>query len=173
LLEGGKFRKSAAMANELKRLQKAAERDLYWFEKLLDEREKHRIELRKIDNDAKELERRNVSEHFHQLNENALRTIEERGHFVSREAYDPFAKQVLETLSAIAAGKRGAQDSIGWIVGAIGLIATIVIAYSTFGSAKSKTGIDDLIESIRKQPQIIVSPASTPPPVLVPGAKQP
>lgn len=66
-----------------------------------DERDKHWHELRKVDQKAIVVAQKNNQQHFKQLNENAERTIEERGHFVSIEAFKPFEENVIKQLTDI------------------------------------------------------------------------
>lgn len=64
--------------------------------------------------------------HFEQLNRNAERTIEERGHFVTHEANDPFMKQVLEYMAGGAGNRKGVQEVIGYVLAAAATIIAII-----------------------------------------------
>lgn len=90
-------------------------------EKLYDEREIHLREMLGL------VAKFNDS-HFAQLNENAKRTIEERGHFVSNEAFGPFKDAVLEQLAAQAGGTKGVDRFVGWAVAAASITVAIVVA---------------------------------------------
>lgn len=64
--------------------------------------------------------------HFHQLNENAKQTIEERGHFVSREMFDPFRDQVLQYMHAERGKQKGSSNVVAWVVSAAGVLFGLI-----------------------------------------------
>jgi len=89
-------------------------------------REQHRQDIRAADQEALRLSLENHKEHFERLNENAARTIEERGHFVSHDTFDPFRESVQEQL-AIARGRSGGVSmSAGVLVGGLAALTTVI-----------------------------------------------
>lgn len=100
--------------------------EVHW--ELDREREQHQRELA-------ETERRYNSAHFHVLNENAKRTVEERGHFVSKDEFDPFRDAVLE-YQARRSGTREGGDRLlsttiavaGFLFGLTGIIIAVILA---------------------------------------------
>jgi hypothetical protein len=95
-----------------KRLHKATEREL--------RREiEHLRELHALQASMNEI-------HFGQLNENASRTIEERGHFVSVEAYEPW-REIVQKYMARSAGKdAGSATAIHWVVTGVSVLVGLV-----------------------------------------------
>jgi hypothetical protein len=85
----------------------------------------HLRELREADQKALDLVAKNNALHFETLNENAKRTIEERSHFVSREAFDPFEKAVLTFINESRGKGQGLNAGWGYLVAAIGLALAI------------------------------------------------
>lgn len=87
----------------------------------------HFAEIQKLERELREAKEKYDDSHFAQLNENAKRTIEERGHFVSIEAYNPFQRQVLDALSNGLGQKAGAREVIAYITGVGGLLLALVV----------------------------------------------
>lgn len=90
------------------------------------ERERHWRELREADVRYQALQQLSNDAHFAQLNENAKRTIEERGHFLSVEAFEPFRDTVTKQLAAAVGQSRGLAQLVGWLFGAVGLTIAAV-----------------------------------------------
>jgi hypothetical protein len=91
----------------------------------------HFSELRKADERAITLAQTNNQQHFEQLNENAKRTIEERGHFVSNEAFEPFRDSVTKQIAAQTGSTTGTDKTVSYVISGIGIlfgIAGIAIA---------------------------------------------
>jgi len=86
---------------------------------LMDERYEHQKELRLADQKAIDIALQRTNEHFEQLNENAKRTIEERGHFVSIEAFDPFRDRVNQQLDTQEGQAKGSQLTKGNVYASI------------------------------------------------------
>jgi hypothetical protein len=95
----------------------------------VDLKDKHIRELRDADKIALDLLAKNNALHFEQLNENAKRTIEERSHFVSREAFDPFERLVLKYIDENQGKVSGRSKDWGTIVS----VATFLMALIYFG----------------------------------------
>jgi hypothetical protein len=100
--------------------------------KLADERELHRREIDSLNKRYESLLKESNEVHFEQLNENAKRTIEERGHFPSNEAYEPFRELVMKFIASHEGVSSGIDKSIALfikantiILGLIGLGLTI------------------------------------------------
>jgi diketogulonate reductase-like aldo/keto reductase len=64
--------------------------------------------------------------HFAQLNENAKRTIEERSHFVSGEAYEPFRDIVLKYMASESGKQSGSATAIHWVVTGVSVLVGLV-----------------------------------------------
>jgi len=101
-------------------------------QKLADERELHKREIDVLNKRYEDLLKETNEIHFGQLNENAKRTIEERGHFPSNEAYEPFRDYVMKYITAHEGISSGVDKSINLfikantvILGLIGLGLTI------------------------------------------------
>ena len=93
----------------------------------------HLRELREADQKALDLVAKNNAQHFEHLNENAKRTIEERSHFVSMEAFTPFKEAVNKSLSE--RDGKGFGLSQGWaiLIGAVGLLCGVVSVFYELG----------------------------------------
>ena len=100
--------------------------DIDSLKALLDERDKYWRELRDADQRALALALQRTDDHFSQLNENARRTIEERSHFVSVDAYEPFREQVIKQLTLQLGQTQGSDITIGKIYAAIGVVGAIL-----------------------------------------------
>ena len=86
----------------------------------------HLLDMRRMDSELRLAKEKYDDTHFAQLNENAKRTIEERGHFVSIEAFQPFQRQVLDALASGIGQKAGAREVLGYLLGASGVIIAAV-----------------------------------------------
>lgn len=95
-------------------------------QRLADEREQHRAQLREADMQLATERDKAYGIHFRQLNENAARTIEERGHFVSVESFDPFQKQVLAFMAREGGITRGSDRAIAWAIAGMSTLIAIV-----------------------------------------------
>lgn len=105
----------------------------------IDELREHIANLRAADKEMEALrdthikelmamQRDSNGEHFHRLNENMARTIEERSHFLTKEVFDPFRETVLAAL-AIRQGKEAQGQRVTTVaIGAIAIAVTIIIA---------------------------------------------
>lgn len=101
-------------------------------EKLADLRETYLLRLREADQRYMELYEKFTDHHFAQLNENAKRTIEERGHFVSVDTFDPWREEVTRTLAAMGGSTKGSDKMVAWAIAALGIaigVAGVVIAF--------------------------------------------
>jgi hypothetical protein len=85
---------------------------------LAEMRDRHLAEMRALEQKYNEV-------HFLQLNENAKRTIEERGHFVSVEAYAPFRDQILKFINATGGQERGSDRTIAYLVTAVSVLVAL------------------------------------------------
>jgi len=85
-------------------------------EKLADERELHKREIDSLNKRYELLLKETNEIHFKQLNENAQRTIEERGHFPSNEMFEPFRDQVMKFISTHEGSSSGVSKTIGYLV---------------------------------------------------------
>ena len=112
-------------ADEKCRAEIAALRELF------DAERRHQRALREADQRAVELLQTFNASHFAQLNENAARTIEERGHFLSVEAFNPFKDMVLTALNREQGRSQGTAAIVGYIIGAAGAVSGILglVAY--------------------------------------------
>ena len=86
----------------------------------------HLRELRESDQKALDLVAKNNAQHFAHLNENAKRTIEERSHFVSMEAFTPFKEAVEKSLNQGEGKTFGLSQGWAILIGAVGLLCGIV-----------------------------------------------
>lgn len=103
------------------------------LKELQDERERHRNEIREADKQLQVAYKESTDIHLLQLNENAKRTIEERGHFLSVEAYEPFRDAVAKFMATSAGNFQGSQITMGKIyaaIGAVGVIISIIVLLS-------------------------------------------
>lgn len=92
---------------------------------------------------AQGLQREVDREHFAHLNESAARSIEERGHFATREALEALKESVADLREEVAArldrelgereGQRSSREGLrlntAWLVGVIGALAVIANLY--------------------------------------------
>jgi hypothetical protein len=85
-------------------------------------RSEHAKELRAQDEQARLLAREAMDAHFLLLNENAKRTIEERSHFVSQEAYEPFRERVSDELSLRQGHTSGTASVAYWLIAVTGIL---------------------------------------------------
>lgn len=93
----------------------------------------HFRELRKADQKALDLALQNNKERLDHLNENAKRTIEERSHFVAKEAFEPFRDNVNKKLANDEGSDKGVTNTIAYIVTAISLafgVAGMILAFN-------------------------------------------
>lgn len=102
-------------------------------QKLADIREKYCKSLRDADEKYNKLIGKMNDIHFAQLNENAKRTIEERGHFLSVESFEPFKDSVLSQLHLKSGSSRGVDKTISYLIiinsvifGIIGILIGII-----------------------------------------------
>lgn len=103
-------------------------------QRLADAREEAHRALRDADQKALALIRESNKDHFDQLNENAKRTIEERGHFVSVESFEPFQNQVLEYMARSSGASAGSDRLLSWVVaGVMAVIAAASVAVAIYG----------------------------------------
>lgn len=86
----------------------------------------HLRDLREADLKYHAQVQKNNETHFLQLNENAKRTIEERGHFLSVEAYEPFRDAVAKYMATGEGKTTGSDITMGKIVTAISVAATLL-----------------------------------------------
>jgi hypothetical protein len=96
------------------------------LKELQDERDRHYRELRATDQRAIELVQKYNDSHFLQLNENAKRTIEERSHFVSVEAFEPFREQTNKQLNVKYGEDTGTSQAIAWVIAGSGVLFGLV-----------------------------------------------
>lgn len=86
----------------------------------------HMRELRQADQKALDLALQNNKERLDHLNENAKRTIEERSHFLSVEAYEPFRDMVVKFMATQTGVTQGSEITIGKIYAAIGASVAVI-----------------------------------------------
>lgn len=96
----------------------------------------HYDELRDLDRRLYDAVRKNYEDHFDQLNENAKRTIEERSHFVSYEAFDPFREIVVKYMATQEGTSRGSRLTMGKIYAAIGAVGAVLGIIVLFANGK-------------------------------------
>lgn len=75
--------------------------------------------------------------HFEHLNENAKRTIEERGHFVTKEAYEPTVAAFMKYMAKHEGQQSGASNTVmlgfaiaGFLFGFGSLVAWILSMFT-------------------------------------------
>lgn len=118
------------------------EHDDWWLQlreadrDLANAREQHHRELREADRMLHAAQKEAYGDHFDQLNENAKRTIEERGHFVSIETFEPFQQQLNKFMATSGGVTKGIDRTIAWVIAGTGIfvaVATIVVAWLAVG----------------------------------------
>ena len=97
-------------------------------QELLKVREKHLRELREADLSYHKLQTEMNKVHFDQLNENAKRTIEERGHFLPVEVFEPFRDSVTKELASRTGGIRSTEKTLYYIITAISILFAGIMA---------------------------------------------
>lgn len=100
------------------------------------ELKEHYDELRELDRRLYNAVRKNYEDHFDQLNENAKRTIEERSHFVSYEAFEPFKELVVKYMATQEGSSQGSRLTMGKIYAAIGAVGVILGVIVLFANGK-------------------------------------